>query len=568
VPGLLLGSGWSGLGAGRGADQTPAQMPLKVHAQSRALFGDARRCAQADERQEADELRAGEEAREAAEAGELETAQSEGQPAVMAHVHSLAGRHAAPPLKYPPTSETTFIPWERMDAPANSPLPAPPPAPPRAPQLPPAPPRAPQPPPALHRPSEPPPALHRRSQPPPALHRRSQPPPAQGVAAGPFAPRSEAAELLSPFAGVGPLPEPDLGLGGARDGGDGDSASEGRGPGEHAAPADPALATAHSAIAPPPPQGLPSARRLQVNGLSVVPCLCRKGGARCNCASCLTLRTRSLRSASFCTCTPTEPAIPLQHLAHLPARLTWEQQARRCIFFAKRNKAASAFRRRGWSLSHEIRPAAHRRPPPWRPRGTPPSAVQVQRLGDRLSLAELGSQVAPPATRAMSFSGTPGRVKRGPGRGGVTGRGGGKQGEQTRSFRARARSGELRSLMALHVYEHGIEQMAEVLTDYQCEPCLSYPALPALISFPALRRSGGCQASGRDRSMWVACWVGAGPAHQRPGGGRQSAAMPRTCINNTVINFVRASATGLHDGNRPWAASCAHDAASEHGRSP
>ena len=93
----------------------------------------------------------------------------------------------------------------------------------------------------------------------------------------------------------------------------------------------------------------------------------------------------------------------------------------------------------------------------------------------------------------MSFSGTPGRVKRGPGRGGVTGRGGAgaKPGEQTRSFRARARSGELRSLMALHVYEHGVEQMAEVLTDYQCDAPPSDLAPPALESCLLLRRSGG-----------------------------------------------------------------------------
>ncbi len=505
--------------------------------------------AQADEHQEADELRAGEEAREAAEAGELESAQSEGRPAVMAHVHSQAGRRAAPPLKYPPTSETTFIPWERMDAPANSP----PPAPPRAPQPPPAPPRAPQ----------PPPPLHRHSQPPAALHRRSQPPSVQEFAAGPFAPRSEAAELLSPFAGVGPLPEPDLGLGGARGGGDGDSASEGGGPGEHAAPADPALATTRSAVALPPPQGLPSARRLQVRPFAMVPCLCGKGAAR---RKCTPLSMCSLRSALRCMYTDRLCHF-LRQYPRLPARLHAGAASMPVRLVEERSKA-SACRRRGWSL------------PSWEPicdglRGAAvapawhaTSAARLQLLGNQLQMAELDSQVAPPATRAMSFSGTPGRVKRGPGRGGVTGRGGGKQGEQTRSFRARARSGELRSLMALHVYEHGIEQMAEVLTDYQCEPCLSYPALPALISFPALRRSGGCQASGRDRSMWVACWVGAGPAHQRPGGGRQSAAMPRTCINNTVINFVRASATGLHDGNRPWAASCAHDAASEHGRSP
>ena len=256
------------------------------HARSSAK---AKERAQADEQQEADELRAGEEAREAA-TGELETAQSEGRPTVLAHVHSQAGRHAAPQHKYPPTSETTFIPWERMDAPANSP----PPAPPRAPQ--------------------PPPALHRRSQPPPALHRRSQPPAAQAAAAGPFAPRSEAAELLSPFAGVGPLPEPDLGLGGARDGGDCDGASEGRGPGEHAAPADPALATAHSAIALPPPQGLPSARRLQVKGFAVVPCLCGTGVARRKRAHCLALSMCSLHIALYHACTASDSATPSGNL--------------------------------------------------------------------------------------------------------------------------------------------------------------------------------------------------------------------------------------------------------------
>ena len=40
-------------------------------------------------------------------------------------------------------------------------------------------------------------------------------------------------------------------------------------------------------------------------------------------------------------------------------------------------------------------------------------------------------------------------------------------GENRQTWRARARSGELRSLMALHVYEHGVEEIAEVLTDYQ-----------------------------------------------------------------------------------------------------
>lgn len=39
--------------------------------------------------------------------------------------------------------------------------------------------------------------------------------------------------------------------------------------------------------------------------------------------------------------------------------------------------------------------------------------------------------------------------------------------ENRQTWRARARSGELRSLMALHVYEHGVEEIAEVLTDYQ-----------------------------------------------------------------------------------------------------
>ena len=35
------------------------------------------------------------------------------------------------------------------------------------------------------------------------------------------------------------------------------------------------------------------------------------------------------------------------------------------------------------------------------------------------------------------------------------------------TLRARARAGELRSLMALHVYEHGVEEIAKVVTDYQ-----------------------------------------------------------------------------------------------------
>ena len=37
-------------------------------------------------------------------------------------------------------------------------------------------------------------------------------------------------------------------------------------------------------------------------------------------------------------------------------------------------------------------------------------------------------------------------------------------------MRKRACTGELRSLMALHVYEHNLEQMPEVLTDYKCAP--------------------------------------------------------------------------------------------------
>ena len=37
-------------------------------------------------------------------------------------------------------------------------------------------------------------------------------------------------------------------------------------------------------------------------------------------------------------------------------------------------------------------------------------------------------------------------------------------GENRQTWRARARSGELRSLMALHVYEHGVEEIAKVVT--------------------------------------------------------------------------------------------------------
>ena len=57
--------------------------------------------------------------------------------------------------------------------------------------------------------------------------------------------------------------------------------------------------------------------------------------------------------------------------------------------------------------------------------------------------------------RARSFSAG---TTRGGARGGL---------EDRQTWRARARSGELRSLMALHVYEHGVDEIAEVLTDYQ-----------------------------------------------------------------------------------------------------
>ena len=62
------------------------------------------------------------------------------------------------------------------------------------------------------------------------------------------------------------------------------------------------------------------------------------------------------------------------------------------------------------------------------------------------------------AARAKSFS-APGAQ-----------RAGDRGSEEMRSMRKRACTGELRSLMALHVYEHNIEQMPEVLTDYKCAP--------------------------------------------------------------------------------------------------
>lgn len=52
-----------------------------------------------------------------------------------------------------------------------------------------------------------------------------------------------------------------------------------------------------------------------------------------------------------------------------------------------------------------------------------------------------------------------------------------------RSLRQRACTGELRSLMALHVYEHNIKQMPEVLTDYKCAPqrcCVRHLLAPVL----------------------------------------------------------------------------------------
>ena len=56
------------------------------------------------------------------------------------------------------------------------------------------------------------------------------------------------------------------------------------------------------------------------------------------------------------------------------------------------------------------------------------------------------------AGHAQSF------INLGPARGGV---------EDRETLRARARAGELRSLMALHVYEHGVEEIAKVVHEYQ-----------------------------------------------------------------------------------------------------
>ena len=93
---------------------------------------------------------------------------------------------------------------------------------------------------------------------------------------------------------------------------------------------------------------------------------------------------------------------------------------------------------------------------------TPPSELQSPLAHAHSAAAMRGGLPSVRHLRVEALAGHAQSFTTGAARGGAAG---GLEGRQ--AMRARARSGELRSLMALHVYEHGVEEIAKVVTEYQ-----------------------------------------------------------------------------------------------------